>query len=158
MNNQRGLATFEIILVVMIIAVLTTVAVPKMARLVDKVQLDYEMKIFLSTLDFAKSLNKNAFYNGEIFQYTDLDKVSMVQINIIENLRRYEIKQDSEVLQFHDLPKNFSIELNGSLSNTINFFEGKSGHVTLTSKLGDKRYIYFDSVGRWSGANQERYQ
>lgn len=155
MNNQRGLATFEIILVVMIIAVLATVAVPKMARLVDKVQLDYEMKIFLSTLDFAKSLNKNAFYNGEIFQYTDLDKVSTVQINIIENLRRYEVKQDSEVLKYHDLPKNFSIADN--LNGIIYFTKSNSGHVTLTSKLGDKRYIYIDSVGRWSGANQERY-
>ena len=158
MDNQRGLATLEIILVVMIIAVLTTIAVPKMARLVDKVQLDYEMKIFLSTLDFAKSLNKSAFYNREIFQNTDLDKVSDVRVNINENLRRYEIKQDSEVLQSHDLPAGFSIKRNSSLKVSISFFESNSGHITLTSKFGDKRYIYIDSVGRWSGDNQERYQ
>lgn len=158
MDNQRGLATFEIILVVMIISVLMTVAVPKMARLVDKIQLDYEMKIFLSTLDFAKSLNKNAFYNREIFQYAPLSNTPDVRVNINENLRRYEIKQDSKVIESHDLPKNFSIKLNSSLANPINFLEGKSGHITLTSKFGDKRYIYFDSVGRWSGDNQERYQ
>ena len=157
MDNQRGLATLEIILVVMIIAVLTTIAVPKMARLVDKVQLDYEMKIFLSTLDFAKSLNKSAFYNREIFQNTDLDKVSDVRVNINENLRRYEIKQDSEVLKFHDLPAGFSIKRKGSLGVMINVSEGNSGHIALTSKFGDKRYIYFHSVGRWSGDNQERY-
>lgn len=159
MDNQRGLATLEIILVVMIIAVLTTIAVPKMARLVDKVQLDYEMKIFLSTLDFAKSLNKSAFYNREIFQYAPLSNTpSKVQVNINENLRRYEIKQDSAVLQSHDLPAGFSIKRNGSLGVMINVSEGNSGHIALTSKFGDKRYIYFDSVGRWSGDNQERYQ
>lgn len=154
MNNQRGLATFEIILVVMIIAVLTTIAVPKMARLVDKVQLDYEMKIFLSTLDFAKSLSKNVSYNRDIFQYAPLDKPRDAIINIVEKSRRYEVKQGSEVLQFHNLPENFSIEHSESLKVPISFFKGNSGHVTLTSKFGDKRYIIFDSVGRWRGDNQ----
>ena len=66
-KNQNGFATLEIILVIGIIAIFSTVAVPKMARILDKVALDYELKHLYSDLNFARSIGKSSTFDGGIF-------------------------------------------------------------------------------------------
>ena len=148
-KNQRGFATLEIICVLIIISVLTTVAVPKMARMVDSAMLDYEMKIFLSDLDFAKALNKNAYYNSGIFDDSNFNDTPH-QIFIDVNKNSYDFRRDIKVFASHKLPNGFSYELR-YLKPSIDFFKGNRGHIIITSKLNNKRYMIRDTVGRWHG-------
>ena len=147
MKNQRGLATLEVILVIMIIAVLVTVALPKASRMLDAVRLDYEMKKFLSTLDFAKSLNKNAYYQPEIF-VGNISGDNANALQIILSNTSYSLKRKGIIIhEPYNLPEGFSIQG----INPIYFSQSNNGHVTLTSRQNFNRYIIFDSVGRWRG-------
>lgn len=156
MENQRGLVSLEIILVVLIIAILSTIALPKMARIVDKAQLDYEMKMFLSTLDFGKTLSKTASYNTAIFERKLSSQSSKaLLLNVDYDASYYELMRGSRpISEKHHFPAGFSIIQNYTPKNQINFSENQNGNITLTSRFGDKRYIIFDSVGRWRGDNK----
>ena len=152
MKNQRGFATLEMILVILIIAVLSTIVLPKAARMVDTVRLDYEMKIFLSTLDFAKSLNQNAFYQKEIFKDVNLvGKPAAIKVNL--ETTKYSIVRDLQTtaVRIHQLPKDFSVSWENGLTNVVYFSRNNNGHVILTSPQNSNRYIIFNSVGRWRG-------
>lgn len=145
--------TIEIILVVLIIAILATLAVPNMARMVDVAQVDYEMKILLSQLDYAYSLNKNISYNPGIFANKfSLDTGHHLQINIDEDLNRYTIVQNGKNFsEPHELPQGFSIRCESGLPNEIILNESHSGHIKITSRYKVNRYLICNSVGRWRG-------
>ncbi len=150
MKSQGGFATIEIILVVMIISLLATVALPNMARMVDVAQVDYEMKILLSTLDTGKSFNKNSHFQPSIFNKKLSSNVGQ-QINLFIDYDKgtYPIISKAET---HELPSGFLISRNNKLDNPIEFDSSNDGHITITSRYGVKRYIIFDSVGRWRGS------
>ena len=115
--------------------------------MLDAVRLDYEMKTFMSTLDFAKSLNKTAFYQPEIFKdVISVGKTSEVQVNITNT--GYHIKKGTQdVFTPHQLPEGFSFKG----MNQIYFSKNNNGTLTITSPQNFHRYIIFDSVGRWRG-------
>ena len=153
MKNQRGFLTIEIILVVLIIAILATLALPNMARMVDVAQVDYEMKILLSQLDYAYSLNKNISYNPGIFaNKLSLDTGHHLQINVDEDLNRYTIVQNEKNFsEPHELPQSFLISCEKGLPHQIIAGENYSGHITITSRYKVNRYLICNSVGRWRG-------
>ena len=153
MKNQGGFATIEIILVIMIIALLSTVALPNMARMVDVAQVDYEMKILLSTLDFTKSLNKNSHYKPEIFAgKLSNDAGYELQINIDENLNRYTVISNLENFsEPHNLPNGFSIICEKGMPKQISPNTKYSGHIRINSGQNINRYVISDSAGRWRG-------
>ena len=152
--NQRGFATLEIICVILIISLLTTIAVPQMVRLLDKARLDYEMKTFLNNLELARSLNRSSYYQPEIFEgNSKLETGSSVIIDIKNNAYDLRTGDNVKEIKLHD---GFSID-GRIFDNHIDVDKGKPGHVTITSKLGDQRFIYRDPVGRWSGDYKERY-
>ena len=146
--NQRGFATLEIICVILIISVLTTIAVPQMVRLLDKARLDYEMKTFLNNLELARTLNRSSHYEPEIFGGTLNETGSSIIIDIKGNAYDLRTGDNVKEIKLHD---GFSID-GRIFDNHINVDKGKPGHVTITSKLGEKRHIIFDSVGRWRGS------
>ena len=155
MKNQGGFATIEIILVIMIIALLSTVALPNMARMVDVAQVEYEMKILLSTLDLGKSLNKNSHYKPEIFKNANElgDTGRKLDLLVDYDKGTYQIVSNlNGVGEIHELPEGFLIEKNEKLNNPIEFDKNNNGHITITSRYGVKRYIILDSVGRWRGS------
>jgi len=155
--NQRGFATLEIICVILIISILTTTAVPQMARMIDSARLDYEMKTFLNHLQTARALNRNSHYIPEIF--SDVPELSesghqiSLQIDYVKGT--YQITKNFKgVSEMHELPAGFSIAKNASLNDPIKFENENNGHITITSRYGLKRYIIFNSVGRWRGSNE----
>lgn len=150
-KNQCGFATLEIICVLMIISVSVTVAVPKMARMVDSAMLDYEMKIFLSDLDFAKSLNKSITYETGIFDDSLFQDNTPHQLVVYVGDNFYEFKQNQQPFKLaHKLPSGFSYKLR-YLEPFVKISKGNRGHIIITSKLNNRRYIVRDSVGRWRG-------
>ena len=156
--NQRGFATLEIICVILIISLLTTIAVPQMVRLLDKARLDYEMKTFLNNLELARSLNRSSYYQPEIFEgNSKLETGSSVIIDIKNNA--YDLRIGNKSTE-HKLYDGFSIKqenLGENFEESFFIDTGRSGRVIITSKLGDQRFIYHDGVRRWSGDYKERY-
>lgn len=155
--NQRGFATFEIIFVILLISILTTTAVPQMARMIDGARLDYEMKTFLNNLQSARSLNRNSHYKPEIFENVPEFSKPGYQLSLQINYAKgtYQITKNFEsVSEKHELPAGFSIAKNPTLNEPINFKNENNGHITITSRYGFKRYIIFNSVGRWRGSNE----
>ena len=155
--NQRGFATLETICVILIISLLTTTAVPQMARMIDSARLDYEMKTFLNNLELAKSLNRGTDYSPEIFA-GNLPDSYKVAVDVKETF--YNLRLNDTVLKTRKLPEGFSIRqknLGENFGDSFFIDTGKSGRVIITSRLGNQRFIYHDGVGRWSGDYKERY-
>ncbi len=115
--------------------------------MVDVAALDYEMKNFLSTLDWAKSMNKNATYNAGIFkEVNSTGSAKELQVNLTGT--GYKIcKGSQEIFNPHNLPEGFSIQG----ASILYFSKSNTGHITITSRHNSHRYIIFDSVGRWRG-------
>lgn len=167
MNKQNGFATLEVILIIGIIAIFSTVAVPKMARILDKVALNYELKHLYSELNLARSIGKSSTYNGWAFP----DPNSQHKIELLLYSRyysnskirnRYMIMRqslDSSKSYFlHKLTNDIKIEFSGgdkvlriNFSNPSRFSAGIQTPLTLTSKYNYSAKIVFDSVGRWRG-------
>ena len=121
MRNQFGFFTLEIILVVMIISLLATVAVPNMHKMLDAARLDYEIKKFCSELDFAHSLGKQSSVNTEIFSNTFFadDDSRRIAISIDEQNRAYQLLRASNSGYNPIREKHFlsdGIKINSSLS------------------------------------------
>ena len=162
-KNQRGLAALEVVIVSAIVAIFATIAVPKIARILDKVQLDYEMKHLYSTLNLARSTGKSASYKTSIFE--NMPSPVNNDIEFVVNAKRngYFFRRiNSETVGHeHFLEKDFKISFNkGGLRQFYisgsGDFSGISGHYTLTSRLGFSTYVYINSVGRVSGDWNER--
>ena len=155
--NQRGFATLEIICVVVIMSVLTTTAVPQMARMIDGARLDYEMKRFLNNLELAKSLNRGTYYKQDIFEnHQSLDDFKPEEITIHINNNSYEMFKGSDKIENVRLPEGFSLRLDTSLKSPLKFSTNNNGTLTIISKLGNERKTIFDTVGRWRGETSEK--
>ena len=150
---QRGFATLEIIFAVIIVAVLTTCAVPNAVRMADRVALDYETKRLYSELRFLQTLNRiervSAKGTGQSFAPTvyPVMKISSDELN-------YQIKRgDNALREAHHLHYVKSIT---APKDEISFDDAGKSNVTsnaiiLTSRLGKSSEIVFDSVGRIRG-------
>lgn len=168
-KNQRGIATLEIVLVVAILGTLSAVAVPKMARIVDKVCLDYEMKHLYSDLNLARSIGKSSTFDSGIFQLADSQQKIELWIygkyySNANAKNRYQIMRTSlSSSPYHRHKLTNGIELDFNHSNTIlkisfdNSARYSKGSQTLTlnSKFGNSAYFKFDTVGRWRGTYEK---
>ncbi|MBQ6758866.1 MAG: hypothetical protein IKI76_04120 [Selenomonadaceae bacterium] len=159
---QKGIATLEVILAALIIALLMKIAVPNAARLIDRAALDYETKRLYSELRFLQAMNRSAKFNTT---GTGLSDVSgeYVSIKFTTEPPSYQVVRGLDlnvtgkpVRETHYL--SYGVKFS-SPSSSINFdSQGKasitSNHITLTSRLGNTKKISFDSVGRMQGADQ----
>lgn len=170
-KNQRGFSTLEIILVVSIIGIFSTVAVPKMTRLVDKVCLDYEMKHLYSDLNLARLVGKSSTFNGGIFPDIE-DAQPKVEFWIYgknystataRNHYQFMCPSVSSYPQYrHNLTNGIELEFNRSdsvkkitFNNPSRYSSENNTALTLKSKFGNSAYIIFDSVGRWRGSYEK---
>ena len=171
-KNQNGFATLEIILIIGIIAIFSTVAVPKMARILDKVALDYELKHLYSDLNLARSLGKSSMIEGGIFP-NSFDNTGNGQIefwiysrNYSNPKNRYQIKRPavtSSNYYRHNLINGVELEID-KVYNTMEklTFNNKTRYdnwsktlkFSSNPKLVNKTTaeVTFDSVGRWRGS------
>lgn len=162
-KNQRGVATLEMILAVTILGIFSAVAVPNMARLLDKACLDYEMKHLYSTLSFARSIGKSSETKGAIFAITEKQGGS-VELWLYgkgygnEGARnRYQImRPDLNTKPYfrHNLQNDILLDYQSTKLLTIpcngRTFES-SYTIDLISKYGKSARIKIDTVGRVRG-------
>ncbi len=168
-KNQRGFATLEIILVVGIIAIFSTVALPRMRIILNKVYLDYEMKHLYSELNFARSIGKSSTFNSGIFQNFDNSGSGNIEFWLYSKYysnksarNRYQMMRPavtSSPNYRHNLSNDIELEFeHGDSLLKLNLSNlGNSKTFTLNSKSGDNAYIYIDTVGRVSGDYVKRY-
>lgn len=169
---QRGFATIEIILVTLIIAVLVKVAVPKAAQLIDAVALDYENKRFYSESRYVQAMGRSTKLSITGVGNTNIVSATGTQPTLhIDTTKNYyrvfrNAGTDKPLREPHYLSNGMTIKLESGTDATIqiNFdSDGKaiirndsntlnSATLTLTSRLGKKKYIVFNSVGRIRGS------
>ena len=148
---QKGIATLEIVLVIFIIGLLASCAVPNAVRIIDTVSLDYETKRLYTELRFIQSFDRVAFMNDTHFGNDQKSRVRLVTFP-----EKYRVEKN-------DAPKIHCEHyfLNGvtvSEDKIIKFDDmGKidpatSDTLTLTSRQGKQLYFVFDSVGRFRGS------
>ncbi|MBR0061474.1 MAG: hypothetical protein IJP68_08335 [Selenomonadaceae bacterium] len=155
---QRGLATLEIIFAIIIIGVLVKVAVPNAARILDTAALDYETKKLYSELRFVQEMNRSSTVvstgTGRTEQSGDY-----IILTIKRNEKFYQVSRGTASLgEPHNFSYGVTVKLENSNDEIIRIYfksDGKadindknSDTLTLTSRLGKKRYIRVNSVGR----------
>ena len=149
MRNQNGFATLEIIIVMLIISALAGVIVPKITRIVDIANLDYEVKKFRSEFLFARSLSRSEKFNATIFSSVDSGEAITLHVRN----KSYEINRGTNSVRGNNLlPNGFSITYQKGLDTLIfaqgKILDGKSGTYIFTSPLKNQRNLVLDSVGR----------
>lgn len=157
---QKGIATLEVILAALIIALLMKVAIPNATCLVDRAALDYETKRLYSELRFLQAMNRSAKFDP---MGTGLGDVSDEYVSIKFTYTSYQVVRGSglnevAVREPHYLPhvKKLSWKSGKTLSTISSDTLGKwnfgrdtrSDKLILTSRLNQKKYLVFDTVGR----------
>ena len=159
---QKGFASLEVIIAVLIIALLATVTVPDAIRIVDRAALGYEQKRLYSELQFLRTLDRSATVEStgmnDKYFFTGKKTVSSVaELNFNFDEDSYQILRGGQpVREPHylsygvtfaddkDTPGYISFDANGDCSV-------KSKTIVLQSRRGRKATIVFDSVGRIRG-------
>lgn len=158
MRNEKGYALIEVVFLVAIVAILSSIAVPKISNELQIAQADYLMKSLYSELRFMQAARRTSAYKEESLlpAYKNMNSLNLVSSNIN---KRYRIRfGDNEELRRYNLPSAFSFEKDffitvmdsGTLSNDF-LDDGYSGNIKLINNRTHKLYkpfIVFDSVGR----------
>lgn len=167
---QKGFATLEIILVMLIIGLLTSAAIPNINRAIDRASLDYETKNLYGDLRLMLSANRSGRFplNGLGRSFTFEDNLVM---HIDKSNKAYEILRGKSSVKIHRMQNIRSLETNlnwtennswlveiksdslGKMTNYI--WKSLSGNITLTSRYGKPTKIVFDSVGRIRGGRSD---
>lgn len=167
---QKGLATLEIILAIIIIAVLTKFAVPNAARILDVAALDYEYKQLYSELKFVQSMSRSGTIsnagmntNKEVTKDADDRKFALT---VDPSGNGYQVFKGTDsnkkaLREPHYFANGITISFKSSVpQNMITFDDsGKSNilsnRLILTSRFRKEKYIIFDSVGRIRAASTD---
>ena len=159
-KNQNGFATIEIILVCAIIAILFSVAVPKLGKIIDKVELDCATKKLYGDLVFSQNVNRLARYNVSIFDRVTYPEQGEIIVFVDNITNYYDIRRSSSggyknIRERRYLRNGMKISSNLGIGQRIEFnpegIGSFSGRVTFTSRRGNQVNMYFDSVGRFRG-------
>ena len=159
-KNQRGFATLEIILVVAIIAIFSTVTLPKMARSLEKVYLDYEMKHLYSDLNLARDLSRSVNYNPSILSDGNYkrDYINGRILFSTNNFSIFNSRQNSgksnNVFRRYKLSDGITFNHAYGTANMKDFGFNESYTIQLNSRFSGKAYIRLDTVGRIRGTRK----
>lgn len=163
---QKGFASLEIILVVMIITILATVAVPNAIRIVDRAAVRYEQKRLYSELQFVRTLNRNAnvYSTGMNGKASFLSSASsagnIIELEINRGTNTYRILRDGdEIREPHKLSNGVTLSYETNVPDKIWFdasgYLKSSGSnsitIVLISRRGYKSKMVLDNVGRIRG-------
>lgn len=159
---QKGFATLEVVLVLLIIAVLASCAVPNVVRVLDRVSLDYETKRLYTELRHVQSYDRMKQMGDTHFK----DDADTLPLNFEVKETHYLLKQKTnpeKIYKRYFLPQGFKFSYRADMDFSYIKFDdmGKpqssnntalNGHIVLTSRLGKQMYFVFDSVGRFRGS------
>lgn len=158
---QKGIATLEIVLVIFIVGVLASCAVPNAVRVLDRVSLDYETKRLYTELRFLQSHERMTYMPDSHFEEIRGSKIENFQSKLTVYPERYAITKNGNDKIVYDEHEFF----NGVTTSNILAIKfddmGKpqsssdtalNGHIIIKSRLSKELYFVFDSVGRFRGS------
>ena len=143
----------ELVIVAMIIAILMSAAIPNAVRILDRITLDFETKRLYTDLRAVQAFDRMTGMNDSHFK-TNADE--SVRLSILTDKYVIEKNALSVIYATH----YFSSGVTADRTKIIKFDDmGKitpatSETLSLTSRLGVKTAIAFDSVGRFHGKRQ----
>ena len=164
-RNEHGYALIEVIFLVTVISILSSIVVPKIGNSLKIVQSDYLMKTIYSELRFIQaSIRVTSYGTDKIFDtnktvhnffvISDSQKIAVENQNIVNSKQR--------VMRSYKIPLNFCFENNffmrvtekGIFKNTYSSSSSVSNHIIITNNSERcKPFIIFDSVGRLRFSN-----
>ena len=153
---QKGIATLEIVMVIFIVGVLASCAVPNAVRVLDRVALDYETKRLYTELRFLQSHERMTYMPDSHFEEIRGNKIENFQNKLTVCPERYVLEKNNAEKIYDE--HYFSSGVTASKILTIKFDDmGKiapaiSDTLNLKSRLGKELYFVFDSVGRFRGS------
>ena len=158
---QKGFASLEIILTVLIVALLAGAALPNALRVLEKVSLDYETKRLYSELRFAQALSRDSnvetkFMSGNFKMHTSPGATVTIDYSNRPNSWQARLgtkSSDPLLREVHVLRHGETFSLTNDSLKKISFDStGKhdlNGTWQLTSRTGKyKSKIIFNTVGR----------
>ena len=154
---QKGIATLEVVLAALIIALLMKVAVPNATKLIDRAALDYETKRLYSELRFLQAVNRSAKFNATGtggFYVTNDEFLSIKFTGTSYQVVRGSGLSEATVREVHYL--SYGVKLSWKSGKTLytistevsGNFDIKNDTLILTSRLDNKNGLVFDPVGR----------
>ena len=164
---QKGFASLEIILTVLIVALLAGAALPNALRVLEKVSLDYETKRLYSELRFAQALSRDSnvetkFMGGNFEMETSPGVTVTIDYSNHPNswqarlgtkssdplLREVHVLRHGETFASYDKNNYINFSLNKITFDSTGKHD-LNGTWQLTSRTGKyKSKIIFDTVGR----------
>ena len=162
-HNEHGFAMIEILLVISIIAVISSIALPNVINSFKTVYVNHEMLNLYSEMRFLQNANRLCIYNQEdVFHYLTPNAINqeMATFSIKSNNKnKYHLIMVSKNLSEHRLSPNFSFEndfniyMNNSKNTTTIHNSRAPNSVSFTLKMKNNEnicnpVIIVDSVGR----------
>ena len=156
---QKGFATFEIICVIFIIAVLMSAAIPNAVRMMDRAALDYETKKLYTDLRFIQSFDRMTNMKDSHFNTKDDESVKLVVYPdryVFEKNAMYEIYSEHYFSYGVTAAKRKGTDVwQIKFDDMGKITPADSDTLYIVSRLGKKNSIVFDSVGRFRGGLEE---
>ena len=165
MRNEKGYAFIEIVFLVAIIAILSSIVVPKISNEVQIAQADYLMKSLYSELRFMQAARRTSSYRKEAIFPSDKEMKPLILVNSNKNKRYRLMFADDEELRKYKLPSYFSFKSNfymtvidGSILSNNVLGGGYRGNIKIINNTTNKSYkpfLVFNTVGRIRFSNTD---
>lgn len=142
LKNEKGFSLLETLVVVAIIGILVTVAVPKMDAIRNARIIDAEAALLVGELRYAQELSRTISR-----VHTDFSAVpAHTAPSFYFDTGEYRLIADQKIIRRHKLPNGLGAITNRTISFTIN---GDALPATVTLTLGNEtRYVIIDVAGR----------
>ena len=161
MTNERGYAIIEVVFLVAVIAILSTIVIPKINDEIQIAYADYIMKSIYSELRFMQVSRRTSAFKSSNILYVSKKEGSYFLVSSNAK-KQYRIRiNDNEELRNYVLPPKLSFETDFFMTvrdeeKLANVFlavgqSPNSNHIKLKNVDTDKSYkpiIIYDSVGR----------
>ncbi len=155
---ERGLAMIETVIATSVIAILCSIAVPRLSRMLDEVCVDYEIRCLHSALHYTQSVSRISQYQTFRFGVPTGYSMSYIECYMPSSgdaryvVRRPQVGSSSvfRIKEYHYLERGAT--LNNPITDQFRFrangeFYTTGGTLTL-SKGKSKRYIALTNYGR----------
>ena len=148
--NEKGYALIEGIFIITVLAILSSIVVPKIAASLQTVQADYFMKTLYSEVRFIQAARRVSLNDEDDVFDLQFQTNNFVVGCLNQNIG---VRINKEIYRDYEMPSTFSFEGNGSVNVSSRGILSYQGSVSTTIRLKNnsqilKPTIVFDSVGR----------
>ena len=161
---ERGLAMLETVIALSIMGTLTALAVPKFARSLDNVCVDYEIRCLHSMLHYTQSVSRLSQYNTFNFDTPTGCGMSVIECRLSAGTSppqycvRKAVNPFTKIKEYHYLERD--VKINNPFTTVTPRFRANGEHApgsgTITiSKENFKRYLVLTNYGRIRMSNQK---